>query len=512
MKEKESFKEKPKTKELLNQIAELKQVEAKCYEMEKTVKETQSRYKALFDSTFSCVYIHDLEGNFIDANKTALKLLGYTEQDISSLNLSSLLHKNQLKTALETVEEIKKTGYMINPSIYKVRKKNGDYIWMEVVATLIYHEGKPYAIQGIAQDITERKRTEEALRKSEEQHRTMIETMNEGLSVVDQKGIMSFVNDQFCEMLGYSREELLGSNETLLLDEENQRILRKQWSNRIKGDAMPYEITLTKKNGKKIHTLVAPRPILDGRGQFSGSFGIFTDITVLKQVQEELLSYQEQLRSLASELSLVEERQRRCIATELNDYIGQKLYYCKNKLVDLKQSEFSGNPKESTDEIIDLIDQTIEYTKSLTLQLGTPLLYKEGLESALKWLGYQFQKQLGLVFHFKDDQKPKPLNDETTILLYQAVRELLLNVSRHAKARNIHLSIKRDYKKVQIEVKDDGIGFDVSQIGSHSSRTSGFGLFAIHERLKYLGGHFKIESVPDEGTHAVLIVPLRSHI
>lgn len=81
MKEKDSFKEKPKTKikELLHQIAELKQIEAKCYKMEKTVKETQSRYKALFDSTFSCVYIHDLEGNFIDANKTALKLLGYTD-------------------------------------------------------------------------------------------------------------------------------------------------------------------------------------------------------------------------------------------------------------------------------------------------------------------------------------------------------------------------------------------------------------------------------------------------
>jgi signal transduction histidine kinase len=98
----------------------------------------------------------------------------------------------------------------------------------------------------------------------------------------------------------------------------------------------------------------------------------------------------------------------------------------------------------------------------------------------------------------------------TFSILHQ--RELLINVSRHAKAHNIHLSIKRDYKKVRIEVKDDGIGFDVSQIDPHSSRTGGFGLFAIHERLKYLGGHFKIESAPDEGTHAVLIVPLRSHI
>lgn len=118
-------------------------------------------------------------------------------------------------------------------------------------------------------------------------------------------------------------------------------------------------------------------------------------------------------------------------------------------------------------------------------------------------------KQLGLIFHFKDDQKPKPLTDETSVLLYQAVRELLINVTRHAKARNVKVSVQRDYKNVQIDVKDDGIGFDTAQIDPHSTKTSGFGLFTIHERLKYLGGHFKVMSRPGYGTHATLIVPMK---
>jgi PAS domain S-box-containing protein len=365
------------------------------------------------------------------------------------------------------------------------------------------------ANENLQQEVAERQRIEEALRTSEDHYRTLIETMNEGLSVIDKDSTITFVNVQFCEMTGYTREELLGYNYSVLLDKENLAAFRRQWTDRFAGDATPYELTITRKDNKKIHALVSPKPLFDDTGQFVGSFAILTDITDRKLAEEKLISYQEQLRSLASELSLVEERQRRCIATELNDYIGQTLFYCKNKLGKFKELASSTALSDSANEIVDLIEQTIEYTKSMSFQLGTPLLYEEGLESALKWLGYQFQKQLGLIFHFKDDQKPKPLTDETAVLLYQAVRELLINVSRHAKARNVKVSMQRDYKNVQIDIEDDGIGFDTSHIKADSSTSVGFGLFTIHERLKYLGGHFRIESKPGHGTHAILTIPLK---
>jgi PAS domain S-box-containing protein len=514
MEEKDRLKKKPETEsnEPLQRAAELKQFKAKYSQMKKILEETQSRYEALFNSTFSCVYVHDLEGRFIDANKTALKLLGYAKKEIPSLNISSLLKEDALPSAFETVEEIKKTGYLKNPMIYKVRKKNGDYIWMEVIGTLIYQEGKPYAIQGIAQDITERKQTEEALRKSEEQYRTMIETMNEGLSVVDQKGIITFVNNQFCSMIGYRREELLGSHETVLLDEDNQKILRKHWPARTKGGAAPYELALKKKDGKKVHTLVAPRPVFDERGQFRGSFGIFTDITALKQIQEELLFYQDRLRSLALELSLVEEKERRHIIMDLQDHIGQSLGYCRKKLIELKEFTFVNDIKDSLNEIQDVIEQTIRHTKSLKFELSTPILYERGLEDALKWLGEHIQKEHGIVFLFDDDQKPKPMDDETRILLYKSVRELLINVIKHAHAQNIKVSIHRDYKHILINVSDDGIGFDTFKTDAYISKKGVFGLFSISERLKYLDGQFKVESAPAHGAHFTLIAPLRPHI
>lgn len=489
----------------------LKQFEAKYYQMEKILKETRSRYDALFDSALSCVYVHDLEGKFLDANKTALKLLGYTKKEIPSLNISSLLYKDQLFNAFKTIEEIKHSGYLKNPITYKVRKKNGDHVWLEVIATLIYREGNPYAIQGIAQDVTERKLIEEALRKSEEQHRMMIETMNEGLSVVNQKGIITFVNNQFCNMIGYSGEELLGSHETTLVDKENQNILRKHWSDRMKGNVSPYQLILKRKDGKKVHTLVAPRPIFDEKGQFSGSFGIFTDITALKQVEEELLFYQERLRSLALELSLVEEKERRHIIMDLQDHLGQSLGYCRNKLIELKEFASVNDIRDSLNEIQDVIEQIIQHTKSLKFELSTPILYERGLEAALTWLGEHIEKQHGIMFHFEDDQKPKPTDDETRIFLYNSVRELLINAIKHAQARNIKVSMHRDYNHILIDVYDDGIGFDILKPDAYISEKGVFGLFSINERLKYLGGQFKVESKLGHGAHFTLIAPLRPH-
>ena len=131
---------------------------------EETLKKIEARYKALFDRTLYCVYVHDFEGRFLDANDAALQLLGVTGEEIPSLHLASLIGEDQWPTALETIQEIKQTGYQKNPTQFKLEKKDGESVWVETEASAIYREGKPYAIQGIARDITERKRAEEELR------------------------------------------------------------------------------------------------------------------------------------------------------------------------------------------------------------------------------------------------------------------------------------------------------------------------------------------------------------
>ncbi len=140
-------------------------VEIKARRMaEESMAETVTRYRALYDRALHCVYVHDLEGNFLDVNEAALNLLGYTRNEILSLNVTSLIDKNQLPMAFRTINEIRERGSQKAPRQFKFRKKNGEEVWLETDACLIFRNEKPYAIQGIALDITDRIRLERELR------------------------------------------------------------------------------------------------------------------------------------------------------------------------------------------------------------------------------------------------------------------------------------------------------------------------------------------------------------
>ncbi len=135
---------------------------------EEALKESEERYIELFERSLDCIYIHDFEGNFIDANPAALDLLGYTKEEITALNFASLLSEDELlKQGFNALRDIIEKGSQKDLSEYKIKKKNGDYVYVESKGSLLYKDGKPYAIVGIGRDITERKWTEEVLRKNE---------------------------------------------------------------------------------------------------------------------------------------------------------------------------------------------------------------------------------------------------------------------------------------------------------------------------------------------------------
>jgi PAS domain S-box-containing protein len=172
---------------LRRQIAELEKSETAHKKMEEKLQETRARYQALFDRTLYCVFVHDFEGRFLDANDAAFKLLGYTRKEFPA-NFASLLDQDQLAIAIKRGKEIIQTGSKSEPFEYKLRTKSGNYVWVEVESSLIYRGGKPYAIQGIARDITSRKLAEEALRASEEELEAIFNEVRGGIILLDLTG------------------------------------------------------------------------------------------------------------------------------------------------------------------------------------------------------------------------------------------------------------------------------------------------------------------------------------
>ena len=228
---------------------------------------------------------------------------------------------------------------------------------------------------------------------------------------------------------------------------------------------------------------------------------------ISEEREEESLRYQAQLRSLSSELSLTEERERRRIASDLHDRIGHALASASMKLRVLKDSISTSRASKHIDEIHSLIDQSIADTQTLTFELSPPILYDLGLEAALDWLTEQTQKQHDIKVEFVDDDTHKTIDESLRILLFQATRELLHNVVKHARATQISVSIVKEDDFVRIVIFDNGIGFEATK-KEKDIKKGGFGIFSIQERLKHEGGRLEIKSDPDTGSSVTIISPM----
>jgi PAS domain S-box-containing protein len=314
-------------------------------------------------------------------------------------------------------------------------------------------------------------------------------------------------NAMCSKMLGFTPEEFLNLDIADIHRPEGLRLILEQVGKSEKGEqGARYDIKFRRKDGTLLHTDLSPALVTLAGRQFI--LVVFKDITERKRAEERLVAYQENLRSLASELSLAEERERRRIASYLHDEIGQSLAAIRMKFGALKQAGSSAEIAGMVDEIQTLLEWTIRDTRSLTFELSPPILYELGLSAALEWLSERIGEEQGIRIEFADDAHSKPLEDDVRGLLFRAVDELLINIVKHANTRSGKVSILRDGDHVRIVVEDDGVGFDATTIESRTNRDRGFGLFSVRERLRYIGGHVEVESERGHGTRVTLIAPL----
>ncbi|MFH1143420.1 MAG: sensor histidine kinase [Candidatus Eisenbacteria bacterium] len=220
-----------------------------------------------------------------------------------------------------------------------------------------------------------------------------------------------------------------------------------------------------------------------------------------ERLEQDVLARTRALRRLASELCLAEERERRTIAEDLHDHLGQGLALVRARLHVLRgDAIFAGHGAE-IDELLVLVDQSIRYTRTLTFELSPPVLYELGLPAGLDWLSEQIARKHGLRVHLRSRGSAE-LPDDVRVLLYKSARELLHNVVRHAEAREVRIRLAMTRFAVGLTVRDDGRGFRAD------AGEGGFGLFSIRERLHQLGGRMRIDSLPGRGT----VVRLRAEL
>jgi signal transduction histidine kinase len=230
------------------------------------------------------------------------------------------------------------------------------------------------------------------------------------------------------------------------------------------------------------------------------------DVTEHQKALREIQIYQEQLLSLATEISLAQEHERRQIAVALHDQIGQSLAMARMKLRATLKPVHDSQLREDLGQVTTLIEETLKETRSLTFELSPPILAELGFESAVLWLAKHVDERFGLRVELRKAKAELSLSPEMAAVLYQAVRELLMNVVKHAQVDSAKVSIRLQDEEVHVSVRDRGVGFDPSVI-ENPVRMDGFGLFSIRERLRYFGGRVSVESTPGKGTVVTLVAP-----
>ena len=222
----------------------------------------------------------------------------------------------------------------------------------------------------------------------------------------------------------------------------------------------------------------------------------------------ELVQRAEQLRALATELTLVEQRERRRLAEVLHDHLQQLLMAARIKVVVLSRGAQDDQLCRTLAELDGLLDQAIGETRSLAARLCPPVLFDSGLAAGLAWLGQQTREKFDLPVEVEIDHAAEPAEEAARVFLFQAVRELLLNAAKHARAQKVTVRMGRTGDRhVRIDVCDDGVGFDPSQPAARTD-AGGFGMFSIRQRIEVLNGRMEVLSSPGQGTQVILRAPL----
>ncbi len=366
----------------------------------------------------------------------------------------------------------------------------------------LFEQTRHYVAE-LEERISERKRAEEALRESEERYRELFENARDAIYVHDLAGNYTSVNRAAERLSGYPREEILGRNFTdFVVSEHIDQVRDCLLSKLAQSGETSYEVEVKAKDGRRVPVEVSSRAIYEN-GEIIGIQGTARDITERKQAQDTL-------RMFSRQLIEAQEDERRRIARDLHDQIGQALTAVKMNLHTIQR--LCATP-ESTPRIrdnIDAVDEALRLVRDLSVDLRPPLLDDLGLATALCWYVDRYAQRAGVTTEVQIElpNRDERFSRDLETAFFRIAQEALTNVVRHARASHVSLQLTRTKTGLEMVVSDDGGGFDPAALRRRAPRAATLGLLGMQERAHAAGGEIEIRSAISRGTSIRFTVPL----
>lgn len=459
--------------------------------------ESEARYHQLFAASPDAVFVLDRAGRFLDCNQIATQRYGYSRAELLQLTAQDLAAPDLREQAATRVKEAMTTGGAFE---WQHRRKDGSELPVEISAKPLEIGGQMLVLANV-RDITERKRAETALRESERglteaQRIAHIGSWSWNLTET------THWTDELYRVYGLSPETFTPTTEAFFnLVHPEDRPAMQEWLRACGAGESPgnFEFRAIRPDGTVRFISGDGELFRDAGGRPIHMAGTAQDITERKQAEASLRESALQLQMLSKRVIDAQETERRRLAGELHDELGQALTAIKINLQ--ARERFKDHSPEVLDaENICIVDDALQQVRQLALALRPSMLDDLGLGSALRWMADQQAERGGFVVHFGADFPDTRLAPELETTCFRIAQEALTNIARHAQAKRVSIELRQAGDVLIMTIQDDGHGFDVAAMRTRATAGASIGLLGMQERATLAGGNLDIESSPKRGT------------
>jgi PAS domain S-box-containing protein len=502
--------------------------------LQRELQEVQTRYRLVFESMGEGFVmgrmIYDTEGRAADfqlmeVNAAFERLTGIPRRDALAKTVRGLIPTLEPES-LANHAQVVETGRPLHWESFNQFTGKTYAIYSYRIA--------PGQFASVFSDLTLSRQAEQERRATELRFRAAVEHFPGVYIIYDRERRIRFINETGLQSARRPPSDILGKRDEEIWPEDvfsnYLPHLLNAWKTR---QTQRFEMSICLPGNVPQTQIVTYIPLLDDQGEVREVLGVTFDITDRKQAEEALLHSENelrrlnqqleqrvqertaelvqraaQLRALAGELTLYEQRERRRMARMLHDHLQQLLVGAKFRITALNSHNDTAVQQVSA-KVGQLLDESIHASRSLTAELSPPILQVAGLNAGLEWLVRWMNDRHGLAVELTMDADP-PLAEDVKVLLFESVRELLFNSVKHSQARSAAVYVRESEGFVQVTVVDQGCGFDVHAVRWGGDRAAGFGLFTIRERLELIGGRMQIDSTPGKGSRFELSAPIEA--
>lgn len=491
-------------------VAELMGVTRDVTERKKAdeeLRKSEEKYRSLVENINAVIYAADVKGRITYLSPAIESFYGHSPAEFGDAHFSFFVHKEDLPMAMASFRKALSGKNQIL-EFRTVLPWSGEVRWSRVYNRPISDGSRVVGVHGVLIDVTERKRMEEALRDSEQRYRLLAENVTDVIWVTDMNWHRIYVSPSGGRLTGRNVDEAMSqaaqgsltpaSRETarrafarqLAIEKRRKKDLHRSWT---------LQLEVLRADGSTVWTEDRVTFLRDADGQPTGCLGVTRDISERKHAEDAL-------RTLSHRLVEVQETERRQIARELHDEIGQALTGLK-LLLESANRPAGRNLRSNLGEASVLINELMARVQDMSLDLRPAMLDDLGLVPALLWHFERYTGQTGVQVRFEHKGLQRRFPPEIETAVYRIVQEGLTNVARHAHVGEVAVRLTVGKAGLSVDIQDRGAGFDTERALSNGASN---GLNGMRERAALLGGHFRVSSTPGGGTRLVARFPVGS--